>query len=137
MSYDNNIIQTPTGTIIINGGNPLSGCPESWDEANAWQAKANEEKDEFTEPLWNFDCGFKLDFDGPILSVNSRFYPPTTHGGATWNGSVTVTLVGKDIEEKKFDCKTLDELRAQVELYIDSLKKQLSLFKKYPPGGKS
>lgn len=126
---DNNIIKTPTATIIINGGNPLPGCPESWDEANAWQAKANEDKEEYGQPEWSFDCGFKLDFDGPMLSISSRFYPPTTHGGSTWDGNVTVVLLGKDIEEKHFDCKTLDELKSSVEAYVQEVKNRLTLSK--------
>lgn len=122
----NNIIQTPNATIIINGGNPLPGCPKSWDDANAWEEKANEDKEEHREPCWSFDCGFKLDFDGPLLSISSRFYPPTTHGGSTWDGSVTVMLMGKDIEEKKFDCKTLDQLKIEVEQYVESIKSRLT-----------
>lgn len=124
---DNNIIKTPTSTIIINGGNPLPGCPESRDDANAWQANANEDSDEFAQPMWNFDCGFKLDFDGPILSVNSRFYPPTTHAGPTWDGNVTVILMGKEIEERHFDCQSLDDLKIQVEEYVDGIVRRLTL----------
>lgn len=81
-------------TLIINGGNALPGCPESWEDARSWQDKANEDKGD-SEPLWSFDCGFKLDFDGGILRVSSRFYPPKTHYGSTWDGTVTVSLILK------------------------------------------
>lgn len=109
------IIETPKATLIINGGNPLEGCPKSWDEANIWAAKAN--KDDGTIQ-WRWDCGFKLDYDGEIVGVSSRFYPPTTHYGATWDGTVTITIMGKDWIKKEFDCNSLDELKEQVEKFI-------------------
>lgn len=122
---EDNIIITPTSTIIINGGNPLPGCPESWDDAYAIEKKLNEGKEENGEPLWDFDCGFKLDFDGPLISVCSRFYPPKTHYGSTWDGSVTVFLGDKDIDERSFDCATLDELKVQVESYIKEVSEKI------------
>lgn len=57
--------------IIINGGEPLEGCPPSWELANRWQKDANANKSD-DEPRWSFDCGFKLDFDGSLLDVSSR-----------------------------------------------------------------
>lgn len=117
----NNIIEHKNGTIIINGGNPLEGCPKDWDEAKLIQAKLNEGKTE-EEPQWSFDCGFKLDYDGEIIKVSSRFYPPKTHYGATWDGTVSIWLYDKKVEEKKFDCATLDELKTEAEKYVDSVK---------------
>jgi hypothetical protein len=126
----NNVIQTETGTIIFNGGNPLEGCPKSYEEADAWASDANGEKED--GPLWSFDCGFKLDYDGSLLSISSRFYPPTTHGGPTWDGTVTLSFLDKEIREKKFDCKTLHELKSQVESYVKELEIELTkqLFQK-------
>lgn len=110
-------------TVIICGGDPLPGCPESWDEAYAAQAKMNggisKEHDDYGDrPRWRFDCGFKLDFDGPLLDVSSRFYPPKSHYGATWDGGVAIHMFGQDIASKEFDCATLEELHAQVEAYV-------------------
>lgn len=111
----------------INGGNPLPGCPENWDEAKAIEEKFNEGKDwergEYkSQPVWSFDCGFKLDFDGPLIDVSSRFYPPKSHYGLTWDGTVSIRIEGKDIKEKKFDCPTLDQLKNEVEAYINDIK---------------
>jgi hypothetical protein len=118
---ENNIINHANGTIIMNGGNPLPGCPNDWDEAKVIEQKLNNgnEREDVDGPKWRFDCGFKLDYDGPMLSVSSRFYPPKTHYGATWDGRVTVRLLDKEIAEKKFDCATLDELKKQVDNYIN------------------
>ncbi len=117
-----NIIETNKGTVIINGGNPLNDCPTNWDEAKKWQEDANKESSGNWEgPEWEWDCGFKLDYDGPILRISSRFYPPKTHYGKTWDGTVTVYCLDKEIEKKKFDCDTLDELRGQVKKYISGL----------------
>lgn len=115
---ENNILETDKATIIFNGGNPLEGCPKNYDEANAWADKANDERDKFTNPIWSFDCGFKLDFDGPILSVESRFYPPKTHYGPKWDGNTRINLLGKKITEKYFEAVTLDDLKTQVESYV-------------------
>jgi hypothetical protein len=41
----NNIIKTENSTIIFNGGNPLPGCPSSWDEARIIEEKFNEGKE--------------------------------------------------------------------------------------------
>lgn len=116
-----NIIKTQNSTLIFNGGNPLEGCPKDWDEAKLIQEKLNEGKTD-SEPQWSFDCGFKLDYDGGIISISSRFYPPKSHYGATWDGTVSVYCLGDEVEERKFDCKTLDELKIKVEEYVTELK---------------
>lgn len=116
---DQNIIYHPTGTIIMNGGNPLEGCPESYEEADKWAENTNESSVVGPDgPKWKFDCGFKLDYDGPLVGISSRFYPPKTHYGPTWDGTVTIYYLGQDVFEKQFDCKSLDELRAQVENFV-------------------
>lgn len=128
-----NIINTPHGTIIMNGGNPLPGCPNDWDEARAIELKLNNDndKDDIDGPCWSFDCGFKLDYDGPLLSVNSRFYPPKTHYGATWDGTVTILMIGEAIDEKKFDCQTLEELKTEAEEYVKTFSEKIKkLFEK-------
>lgn len=117
---EDNIIHHANGTIIINGGNPLPGCPKDWNDAKEIELKLNngEDKEDGGKPFWDFDCGFKLDYDGPLLSVSSRFYPPKTHYGATWDGTVIIRLMGEGIAEKKLDCPTLEELKIQVEGYV-------------------
>jgi len=124
-----NIIHHSAGVAILNGGDPLPGCPENWDEARKWQDsvnKANEENEDYDGPMWVFDCGFKLDFDGPILRISSRFYPPKTHYGSTWDGTVHVRIFDKEVESKKFDCATLDELKIKVEEYVNEIKNRIS-----------
>jgi hypothetical protein len=125
---ENNIIEHANGTIIVNGGNQLEGCPKDWDEARAIELKLNngEDKKDGGKPFWDFDCGFKLDYDGPLLSVNSRFYPPKTHYGPTWDGTVTISLMGEEIIEKKFDCPTLDQLKIQVEAFVKSVSDKIA-----------
>jgi hypothetical protein len=117
-----NIWKLPNGGIaIINGGDPLPGCPENWEEARKIEILFNNgrEKSYDSNPYWSFDCGFKLDYDGSLITINSRFYPPTTHGGKTWDGTVTIELLGNKIREWKFDCQTIEELRNQVEAYVN------------------
>src|SRR6056297_3289405 len=111
--------------MIFNGGNPLEGCPKNYDEAHKWADDANTEKEELHEPNWSFDCGFKLDFDGPILNVSSRFYPPKTHYGLKWDGIVSILLLGKTIHNESFECDTLDELKEAVEGFIKDFSSKL------------
>lgn len=118
-------------TIIINGGEPLPGCPNDWDQANEIEFNLNgkKERDEIEGPSWRFDCGFKLDYDGPLISVSSRFYPPKTGYGATWDGGVTIFILGKPVDIKKFDCPTLDELKNQVDQYVTDFVSKIVLVK--------
>ena len=97
----------------------LEGCPQSWEEANSWIEKANSNKEKGKEPIWSFDCGFKLDFDGPIFSVSSRFYPPKEFYGPTWDGTVTIYFLGNEIQERSFNCQSLDVLKKEVEKHIE------------------
>ncbi len=117
----NNILKIDNKTIIFNGGEPLEGCPKSWDEAYKWVDKANANKNEHCEPKWKFDCGFKLDFDGPILDIESRFYPPKTHYGDKWDGNLSVRVLGKTIHEKYFEEDTLDQLKEAVESFVKQI----------------
>ncbi len=105
----NNITSDGKGNIgIFNGGNPLKDCPANWDEARKWIEAANkEDSDRWEHPVWSFDCGFKLDYDGCLLQISSRFYPLKTHYGGTWDGSVSVMSGSKVVQEKSFDCATL------------------------------
>lgn len=127
---DENIIKHDGGIAIVNGGNPIEGCPKDWDEAKEIQKNLNIDKDwehgEFvSQPVWSFDCGFKLDFDGPLIRVSSRFYPPKTHYGPTWDGTVSIIFMNEDIAEKKFDCATLEELKLQVDEYLKTIADKL------------
>lgn len=117
MKTEENIIEHQEGTIIINGGEPLKDCPTDWDEAKKWEEGANIKKEDW-EPKWNWDCGFKLDFDAyGIVSVSSRFYPPKTYQGDTWDGNMTIKVLGKEVLKKEFDCPDLETLRKEVESF--------------------
>ena len=61
-----NIIKTKGPTVIINGGNGIKDCPTDWDNARAWEKRANgdidhDNYDQEMKPLWMWDFGFKLD----------------------------------------------------------------------------
>lgn len=53
-----------TETIISNGGDPLPGCPESWDEAQKWLDAANDELKDMLESYRKKVCAdLKTMFD--------------------------------------------------------------------------
>ena len=127
---ENNIINTPTHTIIINGGNALPGCPEDWDQARNIEKRMNEGKGEYgdgkhDQVRWKFDCGFKLDFDGPLVYISSRFYPPKTSYGPTWDGAVTVFVLDQKVALRQFDCPTIEQLQSEVEAYVSEVKEKI------------
>jgi hypothetical protein len=116
MSIQDGEIKTEDYHIIFNGGKSLPGCPESLEEAWGWEKKANEGKDPEEEPLWKFDCGFKLDYDlDSMLEISSRFFPPKVHYGSKWDGTFSIYLFGEILWEKEFEEDTLEKLREQVE----------------------
>lgn len=121
---ENNIIEIGASVIIINGGNPLEGCPKDWDKAREIEEQLNQGK-EGDDIKWKFDCGFKLDFDGSLIRISSRFYPPKTHYGTTWDGTVSIFMMDREVAEKKFDCNSLSELKSQVESYVNSIIKRI------------
>lgn len=109
-------------TIIFGGGNSLPGSPTSWEWAKEWQEKANESSP--NESIqWRWDCHFKLDYDGDVVRVSSRFYPPAHYYGPTWNGNVDVYVFNNKVSKRKFDCSTLEELKNQVETYVTDISK--------------
>jgi len=110
---------------IVNGGIPLAGCPANWDEARTWLETANGSLPE-DGPKWSWDCGLKLDFDGGIVHISSRFYPPKSNYGPTWDGSVTIWIGGTEFSNEKFDCPTLEELKGQVEKYVHGINEQVT-----------
>ena len=100
----------------------------TWENAEAWETLANEGKEQsYAEPNWSWDCNFKLDFDGPLLRVSSRFYPPHKNKHNGWEGTVAVVLIDKEIEEKEFNADDLDDLKNQVEAYVTQLKSRIKI----------
>lgn len=98
---------------------------EMWNPAYKWQETQND-RDTGSNLKWRFDCGMKLDYDGDILSVSSRFYPPhKSHiDYGKWHGTVTVIIGEYQIDdsanliEKEFEAQTLDELQMKVEAFV-------------------
>jgi len=101
----------------------------TWGNANAWATLANAEKETYKEPEWSWDCGFKLDFDGSLLTVSSRFYPPHKNpDGMGWNGFVNVLFLGKEVIRKEFTRETLDELKKDVEEFTANYTKEVEKY---------
>lgn len=95
----------------------------TWNNARAWQENANLKKQAYDEPKWSWDCGFKLDFDGSLLRVSSRFYPPHKNSSNKWEGELSFLLFDQEIVNKQFKCDTVDQLREEVEGFVDHYRK--------------
>lgn len=93
----------------------------NWDNAKKWEECANQKDDDFYDsPIWKFDCGFKLDYDGSILKVDSRFYPNGNNNN-TYDGSVTFNIKDETVFRREFSSRHIDILKKDVEQYIDSV----------------
>ena len=81
-----------------------------------WADKANE--DRWGGPQWSWDCG-KMIYEGHLLAISSNFYPPGDE--ETWSGSVIVVIRGTPVGHKEFKCTTLEDLKSEVESYVNDL----------------
>ena len=98
----------------------------NWDDAYKWSDKANDEKQiEQIEPRWSWDCGLKLDFDGGLLRVSSRFYQEQED---VFSGSVSFMINDDTIFEREFSCRHIDNLKKDVEMYVNSVTNSVNKF---------
>lgn len=114
------IIKTDDSTIIFNGGTPLPGCPVDWEDAKKIEGILNGEVEDW-EKKWAFDCGFKLDYSNKLITLDARFYPPKKYYGPTWDGKLTISVLGKEILVKEFDCDSLDKLKSEVDREVQAI----------------
>ncbi len=94
---------------------------EAWDNAHKWAKEVNKNSNNICE--WSWDCGFKLDYDGCLCSISSRFYPPHKSSAeyGKYHGTITVIVAEEDIHKKEVEADTLDELKNLVEQYVEDL----------------
>ena len=107
----------------------MSDCPKTFEEADKWAEEANVGRD--FGPKWKWDCNFKLDYDGEIISFSSRFYPPHKNNHDGWEGSISVYILDEKIDDEAFKESTLEELKVAVErsanAYIQTVKRRMKL----------
>jgi len=109
--------------IIYNGGEGINDCPKDWNEAHERLDIINNNSK--YDIKWSFDCGYKLDYDGQLVCVSARFYPPKTHYGDSWDGTVH-TIFFDNVIEKNFKNNTLTELVDSVESYITEIETKIT-----------
>lgn len=95
---------------------------EMWDAAYKWQEQANKH-DKLIK--WEWDCGLKLDYDGDVCRISSRFYPPHKSSAeyGKYHGTITV-MIGdaiEDIHKHEIEANTLDELQKLAENYVSKI----------------
>jgi len=91
---------------------------EMWEAASKWQSQANTNENALVK--WSWDCGLKLDYDGGIISISSRFYPPhkSSEDYGKYHGTVSVLMGDDYLFEKEIEANTLDDLKTTVEDYV-------------------
>lgn len=89
---------------------------EMWDAAYAWIEEANSD-DNLCK--WSWDCGLKLDYDGDICKISSRFYPPhkSSIEYGKYHGTISVYVGDNEIHKHEVEAKTLDDLKKIAEIY--------------------
>lgn len=87
---------------------------------------------------WSFDFNYKIDYDGALISISSRFWPPhkhhINHPGYSGTSSLIfwpkydITDQGRKVKiEKEFEAETFDELVSKVESWVDKVIKEVGL----------
>ena len=96
---------------------------EMWDAAYKWQQDANGQNKNAGVVDWVWDCGLKLDYDGSLCSISSRFYPPhkSHEDFGKYSGIVCLVLGDFEIHEHSIEASTLDELQLKTENYVHEL----------------
>jgi hypothetical protein len=96
-----------------------------WNEAKECAENANSEKQiQEIEPRWSWDCGLKLDYDGGLLRVSSRFYQADNN---IYNGSVSFLIGDETLFDREFSCRHIDVLKADVETYVAKITANIKL----------
>ena len=91
----------------------------NWDNARVWADSANTNKQpEWAEPNWSWDCGLKLDFDGGLMRVSSRFYQG---GEDIFDGSVSFYIGDVELFKREFSSRHIDVLKKEVEEYVKAV----------------
>lgn len=94
-----------------------------WDKAPKWAEMANNGKDkDFAEPRWKWDCGLKLDFDGGLLRVSSRFYQSDYD---IFDGSVEFLIGDDTVFRREFSSRHINVLREEVERYCRAVRENI------------
>lgn len=95
----------------------------NWDKAEATINQLNNDVDfvdiEYGNPKWSWDCFFKLDYDGGIVVISSRFYPSGSTTSVAFEGTVSILLMDKIIQKKEFKCENLTVLKQEVDEYVN------------------
>ena len=93
---------------------------EMWEAAKLWIEQANTENSLIK---WSWDCGLKLDYDGGICRISSRFYPPHKNSEeyAKYDGTISVLIGYETIHKHKIEAETLDILKNDVEKYVSKI----------------
>ena len=84
----------------------------------------NAKRDSYTQPVWRWDCSWKLDFDGgKIVPISSRFYPPHKNGDGAdyWEGDVSIWDGEESHTLKAFKNEDLEQLMLEAEAFADDL----------------
>lgn len=105
--------------ILYNSESWNGNTMEKWKAAQKWTDRANK-KNSLIE--WSFDYDLKLDYDGHVCSISSRFYPPNK-AGDTYKGSISVVIIDPQeyLHDHLIEAKTLDELQVLAEGHVSHI----------------
>jgi len=94
---------------------------EMFKTAEKWSKERNDKND--SDIKWSWDCGLKLDYDGSLVTISSRFYPPhKSHADfGKYSGWVSIYFLDEKIGEKEFIESSLDSLALEVETFVSEI----------------
>lgn len=87
-------------------------------QAEKWIEEANNTEPNYNME-WSWDCGLKLDYDGPLVRVSSRFYNNKKN---IFEGSVSFYIGDECMFTREFTSRQIDVLRDDVREFVASVK---------------
>ena len=108
--------------VVSQDGDANSANQEITDKFSVANKKNGVDEGCGGKPKWTLDCQKKFCYDGSIVEINTRFYPPNynANDGGGWGGGL-VEVVGDGVvfDKKYFKPRgTIDELMVDVEKYV-------------------
>lgn len=98
---------------------------EAFKAAYKWADNANENA--INKCQWSWDCGLKLDYDGELCNISSRFYPPHKNSAeyGKYHGWISVYVLEKEVFKTEIESGTLDQLKILVEKEVFELENKI------------
>lgn len=74
---------------------------------------------------WGHDMQGKQNYDGAVVALSTRLWPPSYRIDRRWSACATLTIGGLVLAEERFDDETEEGLKALVEAWLEGRAKRI------------